>query len=103
MKTTVYSATPLAKKLGLKDNFKIKLVHSPEYYFSLFTDLPAGLETVEDPKQKKDFIHYFATDAKQLEQDIPGLRSEIRENGMIWISWPKKAAKMKTDVTEHVA
>jgi hypothetical protein len=101
MKTSGYSGTPLAKKLGIKPGFKIKLVHQPDYYFKLFTDLPADLKDISGKKTKKDFIHYFTKSATELKKEIKQLREEIEENGMIWISWPKKAAKIETDVDEH--
>ena len=102
MKNAGYSKTPLAKKLGIKNNFKIKFVHQPGYYFDLFSDLPADLKIVKDNKSKKDFIHYFTKSADQLNKDIKSLRKEIEENGMIWISWPKKSSKVETDVDENV-
>lgn len=70
MKTAGYSGTPLAKKLGLKSNFRIKLVNQPDYYFNLFTDLPPGIQQIDDFSIKKDFIHYFTKNAAQFNKDI---------------------------------
>jgi len=100
MKTTGYSGTPLARKLGIKEGFKIRLVDQPDYYFDLFTDLPKTLNIVKDKKTKKNLIHYFTKSAAALRMDIVALRNEIEPNGMIWISWPKKASKITTDITE---
>jgi Protein of unknown function (DUF3052) len=100
MKTTGYSGTPLAKKLGIKEGFKIRLVDQPDYYFDLFTDLPETLSIIKDKKTKKNLIHYFTKSAAGLSKDIVALRNEIEPNGMIWISWPKKASKITTDITE---
>ena len=102
MKTAGYSGTPLAKKLGIKSGFKIKTVNQPDNYFNLFPDLPSDLTEISDRKVKKDFIHYFAVNASQLKKDIKQLREEIEENGMIWISWPKKSAKTETDLDGNV-
>ncbi len=102
MKTAGYSTTPLAKKLGIKPGFIIRLVNAPGYYYDLFSDFPEDVKEFTDKKIKKDFIHYFAKSAAQLEKDIKGLRKEIEETGMIWVSWQKKASKIETDVTEHV-
>ncbi len=101
MNPSGYSGTPLAKKLGIKSNFKISFVNQPDYYFDLFTDMPRDISIIKDGKSKKDLIHYFATSVSQLKADINGLRHEIEEKGSIWISWPKKAAKMKTDLNEN--
>lgn len=55
--TVGYSGTPLAKKLGIKEGFKIALFNQPQYYFSLFTDFPKNVKLINKPKV--DFIHYF--------------------------------------------
>jgi hypothetical protein len=102
MQPAGYSGTPLAKKLGIKEGFKIRLMNSPEYYFDLFTDMPENICVLKDLKIKKNFIHYFVKQAKELHKNIASLKNEIEPNGIIWISWPKKASKVVTDITEDV-
>lgn len=102
MKPSGYSGTPLAKKLGIKPKFKIRLFNQPDYYYSLFSDLPQDIVELTDKKSKKDFIHYFALNTAQLSKDIKQLRQEIEENGMIWISWYKKSSKIETDLNENI-
>ncbi len=102
MKSAGYSGTPLSKKLGIKPKFKIRLFNQPEYYYDLFSDLPQGIIQITDKRSKKDLIHYFALSKAQLGKDIKQLRQEIEENGMIWISWPKKSAKVETDLNENI-
>ena len=100
MKTAGYSATPLAKKLGIKDGFVIRLVGPPAYYFDLFEDMPVNIQILDEREPAKNLIHYFTKKADELRRDIPLLKREIETNGMIWISWPKKASKVTTDITE---
>jgi hypothetical protein len=100
IKTSGYSGTPLAKKLGIKEGFIIKLVNHPAHYFDLFSDLPMDIKETKD--SKKDFIHYFETQVKNLEPKIKMLRKELKPDGMIWVSWYKKSARMPTDMTEDV-
>ena len=102
MKSSGYSGTLLARKLGIKPGFKIKLYNEPDYYLGLFSDLPTDLKELSDKKSKKDFIHYFALNAAQLNKDINHLRREIVENGMIWISWYKKSSNIETDLDENI-
>ena len=102
MNTAGYSATPLAKKLGIKDGFVIRLVGQPTYYFDLFEDMPLNIQILDDTTKSKNLIHYFTRQADDLLRDIPLLKREIQTNGMIWISWPKKASKITTDITEDV-
>ena len=96
-----YSSTPLAKKLGIKPGFKMRLINAPDYYFKLFTDFPTDV-TIINNSSKVDLIHYFVKEGKQLQKDINKLKNAIKQNGMIWISWPKKSSKVETDVTEDV-
>jgi len=96
-----YSHTPLARKLGIKEDFKIKLVDPPPYYFDLFSDFPKNVKQVKDTKSKKNFIHFFVTELTYLKSQLPILKGQIEPNGCIWVSWPKKASKVITDVTEH--
>ena len=102
MKTAGYSGTPLAKKLGIKKGFKIKIINEPDDYFSLFDDFPDDLTIITDNKTKKDFIHYFVSSASSLEKEIKQLKQEIEQDGTIWISWPKKEAKVETDLNGNI-
>jgi hypothetical protein len=102
MTASGYSGTPLAKKLGIKERFKIRLVNQPAYYFDLFTDLPENVEILTNKKNTKNLVHYFTKKATDLHRDIQSLRREIFPSGILWISWPKKASKIQTDVTEDI-
>jgi len=102
MQPTGYSGTPLAKKLGIKEGFKMRLINPPKYYFELITDMPENISIIKDTKIKKNFIHYFVKQLKDLNTNIVSLKNEIEPNGIIWVSWPKKASKVATDITEDV-
>jgi hypothetical protein len=95
-----YSGTPLAKKLGIKPGFTVRLIQQPEYYFHLFSDWPEEVSILQDTKSKKQLIHYFVVQARELQQQLPLLKKELEQNGILWISWYKKAARMPTDITE---
>ncbi|MCJ8211546.1 DUF3052 domain-containing protein [Mucilaginibacter sp. RS28] len=101
LKTTGYSGTPLAKKLGIKPGFRLKLINPPEYYMDLFqNDLPADLYF--DGVSAHDMVHFFTKDKKELFDLLPLLRTAITPAGAIWVSWPKKASKVPTDITEDL-
>jgi hypothetical protein len=97
-----YSSTPLAKKLGIKEHDRIAVINQPEYYFSLFPDLPSNIEIVTDQKVKKNLIHYFTTDSASYTKDLLRLKKQIEPNGMIWISWPKKSSNIESDLNENI-
>jgi hypothetical protein len=97
-----YSGTPLAKKLGIKSGFNIRLINTPEHYFTLFTDLPGDLQINNDSLGLKDFIHFFTKEKEEYTNALVALKSQIKSNGMIWVSWPKKSSKVITDITEDI-
>jgi len=97
-----YSGTPLAKKLGIKEGFDINLINAPEYYFDLFTDLPGGITFEDNREVKKDFIHFFVLDKDDYYTQLPELKYQIKPNGMIWVSWPKKSANVITNISENI-
>ena len=103
-----YSGTPLAQKLGLKDGTR-----------ALFIDLPASLTALAasrdfvavDRLRVEDLgraegpyaaIHLFTAARAVMEQVVQRLMALIARDGMIWVSWPKKASKVATDITEDV-
>lgn len=97
-----YSGTPLAKKLGIKASAKVTLINAPDYYLQLFTDMPADVYFVDETGIKKDLIHFFTKSNDELLTVLPQLMKQIQPDGMIWVSWPKKASKVVTDITEDV-
>lgn len=74
----------------------------PDYYMDLFTDLPSELYFDDTPVLQKDFIHFFTLNKDELLIRLPLLKGQIKPDGMIWVSWPKKASKVITDVTEDL-
>jgi hypothetical protein len=97
-----YSGTPLEKKLGIRENFRIRLIDVPENYFDLFTEWPQHVEISKNPRIKKDFIHFFTKEFAAYHNLLPLLKNEIAENGMIWVSWPKKSSRILSDVSEDL-
>lgn len=100
-----YSGTPLPRKLGLKDGQRVAFVAMPG---ALALDRACGfaevavLENWRAVAEGVDVVHLFTTEAAVLAEALPVLRRRIAADGMIWVSWPKKAAKMPTGVTEDV-
>jgi hypothetical protein len=102
IKPSGYSGTPLAKKLGIEPGCIISLINEPVYYFEMFTDLPGDIMLENDPTTKKDLIHFFTKQADEFAGLLPQLKEQIKPNGSIWVSWPKKASKVQTDITEGI-
>lgn len=98
--TTGYSGTPLAKKLGFKEGSRVRTSRAPENYLELVSPHPPGVLISNSIRKDIDIWHYFTVSLNQLRRDLPKMQNAIKQNGMIWISWPKKASKVTTDVTE---
>ncbi len=99
--TSGYSKQPLVKKLGIKEGAKIRIINAPEYYFELLGELPK-VEVLNNNSEKADFIHLFSKSVKELEDQLFILKEEIEKDGMIWVSWYKKASKIPTDLNENI-
>jgi len=95
-----YSGTPLAQKLGIEAGFRVYVENGPSDYPGLLAPLPDDVVFLRRPAGKVDLIHLFAREAKGLADKLSDYRQKIAEDGMIWVSWPKKSAKVPTDLTE---
>jgi hypothetical protein len=97
-----YSATPLSKKLGYKAGFRACVKSAPDHYLEIIHPLPANVAISNRFQKDVDLCHFFTMSRSKLESELPKLLGIIRQNGMIWVSWPKKASKVPTDITENV-
>lgn len=95
-----YSGTPLAKKLGIKSGFRIKVRNSPPDYHERLAPLPAEVVISASIRPPIDLWHLFARSRRELATHLPTCRKEIRHDGMIWVSWPKKSSGVASDLTE---
>src|SRR5260221_64795 len=96
-----YSATPLYKKLGMKEGCTVKLINAPANYALLIGDFINQVSLTDD-KRDIDLIHFFVNKVKDLEKQLPELMKQIKKNGMIWVSWYKAKAKKPTEINEHI-
>lgn len=101
MNTHGYSGTPLVRKLGIKTGFTLLVRHAPEDYAEFIGELPDDVGYVAGDSGF-DFAHVFVRNSSELDIELAHAMHAIRPDGMIWISWYKKASKIKTDVTEDV-
>lgn len=100
MTTTGYSGTPLAKKLGIKAGFVVAVINGPENYRELIDPVPDDVRIVEQAEPATDLVHLFANSRDELFGELAVLVRQIKQDGSIWVSWYKKAAKLPTEITE---
>jgi len=100
--TAGYSGTPLVKKLGLKEGNQFYVYNSPEEYSRLLGALPDCATQKQRLTKDLDFIHLFTVSKAELDKFIPKAMNSIRRDGMIWVSWPKKSSRVKSDISEDI-
>lgn len=93
-----YSGTPLAKKLSLKPGLRAWFDDMPDSVAAEIGDI--GLELLPAPDAPIDAAHIFVTARADMETKLTALRPALAPAGFIWVSWPKKASKVPTDITE---
>ena len=100
--TTGYSGTPLAKKLSLKDGMRVWWDEMPASVCEEIAAEGLQFELLDAPEAPIDSAHIFVTERADLEAKLTHLLPLLDPAGMIWVSWPKKASKVRTDITEDV-
>lgn len=98
-----YSNAPLAKKLGFKDGHQVALLGPAPVGLkeSLSTDAPLTKISSRAGKQQ-DVIVWFVTEASTLKSQFKEMTARLPQHGALWVAWPKRASRVKTDVTEDV-
>ena len=97
--TVGYSGTPLAKKLGFKDGQRIWFSAMPG---SVRAEIDTAITQLDTPEPPVEAAHLFVTHCATLDCQLRMLLPLIDRDGMIWVSWPKKASRVETDITEDV-
>jgi hypothetical protein len=93
----------VAEKLGIKNGFQIYVANPQGNYINLIEAANIKMQFAEYPeKYSMDVVHLFCKSRNDLEKGILEHKNHIRKNGMIWVSWPKKASGIKTDINENI-
>ena len=98
--TEGYSGTPLAKKLGFNDGMRVWFDGMPDSVRAEIEAAELVLSEQEVPAAGTDAAHIFVTERADMEAKLELLRPLLQPAGFIWVSWPKKASKVPTDITE---
>ena len=97
-----YSGTPLPKKLGIKDGYRVALIGMPAEIRTELRDALAKCHIAKAATAPLDFISLFSKSRAELEREIKAAAKALAPAGMLWISWPKKASGVPTDLTDGV-
>jgi hypothetical protein len=104
MADTSAGSTPLAKKLGIKPGHRVAVLQPPEGFPAALEPLPPDVELFDSlgAAQALDVVLWFGTRRAGLERVVREAREVLEQNGGLWIGWPKRAAKIPTEVTDDV-
>ena len=95
-----YSETPLAKKLGIKEGFRVGVVGSPKGFKKELGSLPTNVKiSIGELLKPLDLIILFTDSKRTLNIEFPILVEKLNVNGMLWIAWPKKSSGVSTDLS----
>jgi hypothetical protein len=96
-----YSGTPLPKKLGIKEKFRIVFVGLPAEVKAELADAISTCTVVKDGRGRLDFAILFVKTQAELKKLFPRFAGRLTPAGMLWVSWPKKASAVATDMNEN--
>ena len=94
------AGTPLAKKLSLKEGMRVWRDGMPDRVAEEIAVEGLQVELLNSPEAPIDAAHIFVAARGELEAKLDRLLPLLTPHGFIWVSWPKKAAKVPTDITE---
>jgi hypothetical protein len=97
-----YSQTPLPQKLGIKPGLTVVTINAPTNYRRLLGKIPEGVTFSDRLKVSSGFVHVFIKQRNELAKRLPVMRGKVADTGIVWVSWPKKASGVLTDITEDV-
>src|SRR5574341_1468631 len=97
-----YSQRSLVEKLGIKAGMRIAILNAPRGYRTTLGKLPSGVTVASTARGALPFIQFFTVDRALFERQLPALLRALAPDGALWVSWPKKASKVPTDITEDV-
>jgi transcriptional regulator with XRE-family HTH domain len=99
---TNYASTPLTQKLGIRPHMRLYAMDAPANYAALLEPLPEGAKFDAQVSKSTDLIHVFVTKRNKLAAVLKSLRSTLKADAAVWISWPKRSSKQPTDVTADI-
>ena len=97
-----YSNESLARKLGIRQGQNLAVLNPPQGYDVVLGNLPAGVTVMHELRGRMDFIQFFAKDLKTLERRFRASKEKLKQEGMIWVSWPKASSGTRTNLSEHI-
>lgn len=99
---TGYSGTALARKLGIKEGYRVALVNAQRNFAQELGPLPEGVLIVQRLQPSLHLILFFAASESELTRRFAGLAQRLVPDGMLWVAWPKKSSRVTGDLSFEV-
>jgi hypothetical protein len=96
------AGTRLLKKLRMQPGQRVLILNAPQDYLEELGPLPEGVEVADKPEGVFDFVQVFAKNMAQLEEQVPVAAETVKHDGLLWVSYPKKSAKVESDLSRDV-
>jgi len=96
-----YSGTPLAKKLGIKPEFRVFVMNAPAGYRKALEPVPAAVQFTTQVSTGVDIAHLFVAKRGELQRALASSRRRLGPDAAVWVSWPKKSSGIPSEITEH--
>lgn len=97
-----YSGKPLWEKLGYKPGMTVLIVNAPVNYAAMLGGPPPEVRVCLSAPSPYAAVHLFATSKAELDRELKAVRGKLSQQGMVWVSWPKKSSKVETDIGDNV-
>ena len=102
METFGYSGKPTFEKLGLKSGMRVLLISPPQNIAEILRGMPHDVLFLDTPESDLDCILFFVNEVQGFENQLITFKDKIKSNGMVWIAWYKKTAKLPTELNENM-
>ena len=94
---------PLARKLLIKPGHRVAILNAPANFLDRLSPLPEGVDLIDQPESARDVVLLFVTDTTELDRLAHLALGAVKRNGALWVSYPKKTSKLKTDLSRDMA
>lgn len=92
------SSKPIYEKLRMAEQSSVLVLNCPDDYQSIVGPIPRRVKISSTPGIEADFVHLFASNKEELDTYIDLTLEAIKDDGLLWISYPKGSSKIETDI-----
>lgn len=97
------SERTLIQRLGIKAAHKCLILNAPDGYLEALGELPPNTTIATQPDGSNfDVVQVFVHNKAEVDTLAPIAIDAIKHDGLLWMTYPKKSSKIKTDITRDI-